>query len=70
MNIFTQHPQSIGETYFQHLRKAYFFGIRMIGAGIICFCHGLFPFLFEKTASRINLQLTEDFLKRTQINKS
>ena len=47
----TRHPQSVGETYGQHLRMASGFGARMIGAGCACMVHALLPFLFEKTGS-------------------
>jgi len=66
MNIFTKHPHSIQETYFKHLYTACIFGIKMIGGGVACCIHAVFPFLFEKTASRITLQLAKQFLERTQ----
>ncbi len=49
--LFTEHPQSVGETYGQHLGTALTFGTRMILAGCACSLHGLFPFLFVKTGS-------------------
>ena len=48
---FNEHPASVGETYAQHLVSASRFSLRMIGAGICCFVHGLLPFLFVKTGS-------------------
>ena len=33
---FTEHPATIGETYFSHLFKATAFGVRMLIAGIAC----------------------------------
>ena len=48
---FTEHPASVGETYFQHLRHANSFGIRMVIGGFACMLHGLLPFLFVKTGS-------------------
>ena len=51
MGIFTKHPASVGETYFEHLESASFFGSRMIVAGCACMLHGLFPFLFVTTGS-------------------
>lgn len=47
----TQHPESIGETYGEHLRHASGFGIRMIWAGFACLIHAALPFLFERTGS-------------------
>jgi len=49
---FSEHPASVGETYFEHLGQATSFGIRMILGGFACMLHGLFPFLFVKTGSK------------------
>lgn len=49
--LFTQHPSSVGESYFQHLITAVSFGFKMSLASIACFLHGFFPFLFVKTTS-------------------
>lgn len=51
MSIFTEHPEEVGETYFQHMAHSFSFGWRMLKAGFCCLCHGLFPFMFEKTGS-------------------
>jgi hypothetical protein len=49
--LFTKHPASVGETYFEHLGAAGGFGSRMIVAGLACVIHGIFPFLFQRTGS-------------------
>lgn len=49
---FTDHPQSVGETYFEHLVHASGFGVRMVLGGLACVLHGLLPFLFVKTGSK------------------
>ncbi len=49
---FTDHPRSVGETYFEHFRHASAFGLRMTLGGLACMLHGLLPFLFVKTGSR------------------
>lgn len=46
---FTEHPASVGESYFQHMGMAFSFSAKMIGAGLACFVHGFFPFLFKCT---------------------
>ncbi len=51
-NAFTEHPASVGETYFEHFTHASAFGLRMIAGGAACLLHGLLPFLFVKTGSR------------------
>lgn len=49
---FTQHPESVGETYFEHLSHACGFGVRMVLGGFACILHGILPFLFVKTGSK------------------
>lgn len=49
---FTEHPASVGESYFEHLAHASGFGLRMIAGGFACLLHGLLPFLFVKTGSQ------------------
>ena len=56
-NPFTDHPQKVGETYFEHFGVASSFGLRMISGGLACLLHGFFPFLFETTGSRKVSQL-------------
>ena len=43
---FTGHPNSVGETYLQHMRVASGCGVRMVAGGLACLLHGLLPFLF------------------------
>jgi hypothetical protein len=50
--FFTEHPQSVGETYGQHLAFALGVGGRMVVAGIACMVHGLVPAFFKTTGSR------------------
>jgi Family of unknown function (DUF6356) len=49
--LFNEHPASVGETYWEHLLRASWFGSRMMLAAGACFVHALFPFLFVKTGS-------------------
>jgi len=49
---FTEHPASVGETYFQHMGMAFSFGAKMVFAGFACLLHGLFPFLFKRTGKQ------------------
>lgn len=51
MRAFTEHPESVGESYFQHMRTSFSFGGRMFVASIGCILHGIFPFLCVKTGS-------------------
>ena len=52
MSIFTDHPHSVGESYWQHLATAMGFGFSLIAAGCACFVHGIFPFWCKTTGSR------------------
>jgi hypothetical protein len=62
--MFTAHPESLGESYGEHLAAASSFGARMILGGIACMLHGLMPFLFSRTASRAISELNEQMLAR------
>jgi Family of unknown function (DUF6356) len=50
--LFVDHPQSVGETYFEHLGVAFGFGFKMLGAALACMIHGLVPGLFKTTGSK------------------
>jgi hypothetical protein len=50
--LFTEHPQSVGETYAEHMVRASWFGGRMVLAGLACMVHALFPFVFVRTGSQ------------------
>ncbi len=52
MKLFTAHPHSVGESYFQHLGMASRFGGKLIAAGLACFVHGIFPFWCKSTGSK------------------
>jgi hypothetical protein len=52
LGLFTKHPASVGESYFQHLRFAWGTGFKMLVGGSACFVHGLMPFLCTTTGSR------------------
>ena len=56
---FTAHPHSVGETYFEHGAFATRYGVKMTLGGIAALVHAVFPFLFEKTGSRITRELGE-----------
>ena len=49
--IFIDHPASVDETYFQHMRFAARFSAMLFAAGAAALIHALVPCLFEKTAS-------------------
>jgi hypothetical protein len=57
--LFTEHPQSVGETYFEHQRQAFSFGGTMVIAGFACILHGLLPAICCRTGSRAVTRLYE-----------
>ena len=59
IGAFTEHPASVGESYGEHLGRAWFFGLRMVFAGIACLVHGVLPFLFVRTGSRAITELND-----------
>ncbi|MGH8319548.1 MAG: DUF6356 family protein [Steroidobacteraceae bacterium] len=50
--LFLEHPQSVGESYLEHQRHAFKFGITLLGAALACLVHGLVPGLFVRTGSQ------------------
>ena len=56
-NPFTSHPNSVGETYLEHGVFACRYGAKMTLGGLAALMHGVFPFLFETTGSRITREL-------------
>jgi hypothetical protein len=49
--LFREHPESVGESYLEHLFQASYFGMRMLIAGLACLVHAILPCLF-KTVGR------------------
>lgn len=62
--IFTSHPNSIGETYWQHFCFATKTGAKLVYGGLACIIHGIFPFLFATTGSDTVLGLADCMAKR------
>jgi hypothetical protein len=63
-DLFTAHPRSVGETYFQHLVAAAGFGLRMVAGGLACLVHAVLPFLFERTGSNCVAELHQRMVAR------
>lgn len=53
MGLFTAHPASVGESYWQHMGFALRFAGLLFAAAFCALTHAILPFLFEKTASNI-----------------
>lgn len=57
--LFLDHPRTVDETYFEHLRVAGYFGVTMLAAGFACLVHALIPGAFTKTGSKAVRHLHE-----------
>ena len=56
-NPFTAHPREVGESYLEHAAFACRYGAKMALGGAAALIHGVFPFLFRTTGSRITREL-------------
>lgn len=63
-SIFTKHPASLGETYFEHMRASLSYAVPLLGASMAAFVHAIFPFLFTTTASATVKQLYARMTRR------
>lgn len=63
-NPFTNHPHDVGETYGEHFVHAGSSGLRLVGSGIACLVHAVFPFLFVTTASDTVRDMHKGIAKR------
>ena len=62
MNIFTDHPTQVSETYLQHMKKALIFSFKLLWMSCQALLHAFFPFLFVKTVSD-KIQVMNDILQ-------
>ena len=47
--LFREHPESVGESYLEHLFQASYFGLRMLVAGVACLIHADLPCVLKTT---------------------
>jgi hypothetical protein len=59
-----KHLNAVHENYFKHMIEAWLVVITFIGAGLICFIHSIFPFLFQTTASTMVKNIIDRTNKR------
>ena len=62
--LFLSHPESVGESYFQHQRVALSFALPLLGAGLAAALHALVPAMCERTAGDIIRRLHGRLEKR------
>lgn len=67
---FTDHPASVGESYWQHMRIAFWSALRLLWAGVALIIHSVFPCVFVDTASdtvkKIHQEMAERKAKRAE----
>jgi len=63
-SLFTDHPKTVDETYFGHMRFALNFCGLLSLAALSALIHAIFPFLCERTASTIIQKLHANMHKR------
>lgn len=49
--LFLDHPESVGESYAEHLVMAGRFGLTMVAGGIACTIHAILPAAFPTAGS-------------------
>lgn len=64
VNIFTKHPDEVGESYLEHGFTALRYAFTFLLLFVIAFIHAIFPFLFERTASNCVSEMTEHMRQR------
>lgn len=64
-----KHLKLVNENYFKHMVEAWTVSITFIFAGIVCFIHSFFPFIFETTASNMVKSILNRTNKRQGINE-
>jgi Family of unknown function (DUF6356) len=63
-HLFTEHPESVGESYLEHMNVALSFAAPLLAAGLAALVHAFLPFLFLTTASRTVKQLHARMVNR------
>jgi len=53
IELFREHPKTIGMSYLGHMVRALAFSFMLFYAALLCLIHAFFPFLFEHDASNL-----------------
>lgn len=64
-----KHLKLVNEKYIKHLFEAWLISAVLIIAGIVCFIHSIFPFIFQTTASTMVKKIISRTNKRQGINE-
>ena len=63
-NIFTKHPNEVGETYLEHMFNALRYSLTYLFLFLVPFIHSIFPFLFTRTSSCVIQEMADHIKKR------
>jgi hypothetical protein len=63
---FTRHPESVGETYFEHFAYASGVAAKTAKISVIIALHAIFPFTCETTASDMIKEINKEMQKRKE----
>ena len=64
INIFTKHPEEVGETYFEHMYNALRYAVTFLLLFFVALIHAILPFLFNRTASCVLQEMARHIEKR------
>jgi hypothetical protein len=64
-SLFTEHPEAVGESYFEHMGVALSFAGPLLAAGLAALVHAFLPFLCVTTASATVKRLYARMTNRT-----
>ena len=62
--LFTDHPEAVNESYFEHMVFALKFSGRLFRAAFAAFAHGFVPGICETTASSAILEMNDEIRAR------
>jgi len=65
-NIFTKHPNELGESYLRHMYNALRYSFTFLLLFSVSVIHSIFPFLFTKTASCVVQEMAKHLEKREE----
>ena len=63
-NIFTNHPNEVGETYLQHMLAASRYSATFLLLVFVSLTHAILPFLFTRTASCVVQEMSAHIKER------
>lgn len=64
--MFKKHLTDHGITYFQHMHLAFFFAKESFKAAFMAFIHGIFPILFETSASETHKNILPKYMEKLE----